>query len=91
MSFYGYTECNDEMGFLETFSVVLADTDLQNRVKLGPIGAEVADKVCAGYTFPSPIIYRASIFGDSERIYGVRFYSGLGFTEIGSNYGLERS
>ena len=37
---YGYLECNDQNGFLKSFTVVLADQNKENRTKLSLIGHE---------------------------------------------------
>ena len=45
-------------------------------------GPDVGD--CPGYTFPSPRVYKAAIYADEVRIYGIRFLSVLGVSDIGN-------
>ena len=38
---------------------------------------------CNGYVFPSPYIYKAAIYADENRVYGIRFLSRIDATDIG--------
>ena len=89
---YGYTECTDVIGDIMSFSLVLAKTDRTDRIKLDRAGPQPPG-VCPGYTFPSPFVYKAAIYADENRVYGIRFLSAKDATDIGSLRGtpiLER-
>lgn len=71
------------IGDIMSFSLVLADKDRSNRIKLDRVGPKPAGQ-CQGYTFPSPFVYKAAIYADEHRVYGIRFLSTRDATDIGS-------
>ena len=81
---YAYQECNDEEGHLKSFTLILSDQNSENRVKLNTIGVVDSKQTCPGYTFSSPLIYRAAIYADETRVYGMRLQSVKGVSDIGS-------
>lgn len=79
---YGYTECSDVIGDLMSFTLILADSINQNRTKLKRAGPDVGK--CPGFTFPSSRVYKAAIYADESRVYGIRLLSVIGVSDIGS-------
>lgn len=82
---YGYTKCVDDQGDLLGLSLILADSNNRNRINLNLHGRpeDIAND-CPGYIFPSPNVYKAAIFADETRVYGVKFLSVIGESDIGS-------
>ena len=77
MLIYGYIECNEKKGGnIKAAQIILADKLGGNKVKLGRAGPEPNNSaICKGFNFPSPLIESASIYADSERIYGIELKS----------------
>lgn len=70
---------------LISFTLILADPDdrqVKNRTKLNRSGPDVG--ACPGYVFPSHAIYKAAIYADKYRVYGIRLLSAQGVSDIGS-------
>ena len=53
-SMLAYTECQDDVTrYLTAFSIVMADSNRENRVMLTQVGdPELEGTTCQGYTFP---------------------------------------
>ena len=91
MGFYGYNECNDEQGDLVSFEIILADQNKENRVKLaksGPTDQNIPNQVCSGHTFPWSYVYRAAIYADENRVYGIKLQAEESAVNIGSEKGV---
>jgi hypothetical protein len=75
MATFGYIECNEKKGGnLKTAQLILADKVGGNKVKLGRAGPEPNESaICKGFNFPSALIESASIYADSERVFGIEF------------------
>ena len=82
MQFFGYQECNDTLKNLKSFTLIMSDKNLNNWVKLNPVGAITGD-TCQGYAFHSPDIIRAAIYADQSRVYGMRLQTAKDVTDLG--------
>ena len=84
MRVYAYRECNDELGELKAFSLILSNQSNENRTELQRAGPGSED--CSGFVFPSYLISKGVIYADTERVYGISLLiPGQGLTKIGSD------
>ena len=87
MKFYGYYECDGEpsvnnAAYLESFTIVIADENDENRMKM-PIVGTGDGRDCPGYAFTEGMLVRAAIYADESEVYGIRFQSPTGVSDIG--------
>ena len=83
---YGYEKCEDADGDLMGLSLIVSDTSNRNRINLNLNGRpeDLVDEDCSGYAFPSPRISKAAIYADANKVYGVKFLSIIGESDLGS-------
>ena len=86
---YGYEKCENSEGDLIGLSLILSSVDQKDRVSLDVIGRpeDLEGQDCPGYIFPSQRIYKAAIYADENRVYGVKFLSVISESTLGSTKG----